>query len=90
MEAATNQACASIILDEKLRISSVFLYYFFEYHYENLRLLGHGASQRNMNAELIRVFPLAYPQMDVQNSMVKVLKSIDEKRVLCERKKSQL
>jgi type I restriction enzyme, S subunit len=89
IEAATNQACASIIPNEKFHISSVFLYYFFEYHYENLRLLGHGANQRNMNAALIRSFPLAYPKPDVQNSIVKVLKSIDEKRVLCERKKSR-
>jgi type I restriction enzyme, S subunit len=90
IEAATNQACASIIPNEKFQISSVFLYYFFEHHYENLRLLGHGANQRNMNAALIRSFPLAYPKIDVQNSMLTALKSIDEKRVFCSHKKSQL
>jgi len=37
IEAATNQACASITPTDKKRISSVFLYYFFEYHYEDPR-----------------------------------------------------
>lgn len=61
IEAATNQACASITPTDEKRISSVFLYYFFEYHYENLRKLGHGANQRNMNAALIRSFPRLSP-----------------------------
>jgi type I restriction enzyme S subunit len=40
IEAATNQACASITPTDKIRISSVFLYYFFEYHYEETRAVG--------------------------------------------------
>ena len=90
IEAATNQACASITPTDKKRVSSVFLYYFFEYHYEDLRKLGHGANQRNMNAALIRSFPLTIPKPDEQNSIVSALESLDEKRVLHERKKTQL
>jgi type I restriction enzyme S subunit len=90
IEAATNQACASITPTDKKRVSSVFLYYFFEYHYEDLRKLGHGANQRNMNAALIRSFPLMFPKPDEQAAVVKTLESLDEKRVLHERKKTQL
>jgi type I restriction enzyme S subunit len=90
IEAATNQACASITPKDEKRISSVFLYYFFEYHYENLRKLGHGANQRNMNAALIRSFPLAFPKPEEQSSIVVALESLDEKRLLHERKRSQL
>jgi type I restriction enzyme, S subunit len=90
IEAATNQACASITPTDKKRVSSVFLYYFFEYHYENLRKLGHGANQRNMNAALIRSFPLTFPKADEQAAVVRALESLDEKRVLHERKKTQL
>ena len=90
IEAATNQACASITPTDEKQISSVFLYYFFEYHYEDLRTLGHGANQRNMNAALIRSFPLMFPKPDEQAAVVAVFESLDEKRVHHERKKTQL
>ena len=90
IEAATNQACASITPTDKKRVSSVFLYYFFEYHYEDLRKLGHGANQRNMNAALIRSFPLAFPKPDEQTAVVTAFESLDQKRALHERKMTQL
>lgn len=90
IEATTNQACASITPTDKKRISSVFLYYFFEYHYEDLRKLGHGANQRNMNAALIRSFPLVHPKPDEQAAVVTAFESLDQKRALHEHKKTQL
>ncbi len=90
IEAATNQACASITPTDEKQISSVFLYYFFEYHYEDLRTLGHGANQRNMNAALIRSFPLMFPKPDEQAAVVTTFESLDQKRVLHEHKKTQL
>jgi type I restriction enzyme S subunit len=90
IEAATNQACASITPTDEKRISSVFLYYFFEYHYEDLRKLGHGANQRNMNAALIRSFPLTFPKPDEQAAVVTAFESLDQKRALHERKKTRL
>jgi type I restriction enzyme S subunit len=90
IEAATNQACASITPTDEKRISSVFLYYFFEYHYENLRKLGHGANQRNMNAALIRNFPLSFPKADEQCDIVAALESLDGKNLLHGRKHQQL
>jgi len=90
IDAATNQACASITPTDEKRISPVFLYYFFEYHYEDLRKLGHGANQRNMNAALIRSFPLMFPKPVEQAAMVTTFESLDQKRVLHERKKAQL
>ena len=79
IEAATNQACASITPTEDGKVSSSFLYYWFEYNYENLRKLGHGANQRNMNAALIRSFPVAYPDATSQSYVVEALKSLDAK-----------
>ena len=90
IEAATNQACASITPTDEKRISSVFLYYFFEYHYEDLRKLGHGANQRNMNAALIRSFPLSFPKADEQADIVAALESLDTKTLLRGRKRNQL
>jgi len=90
IDASTNQACASITPTDEKQISSVFLYYFFEYHYEDLRTLGHGANQRNMNAALIRSFPLMLPKPDEQAAVVAAFESLDQKRVLHEHKKTQL
>jgi type I restriction enzyme S subunit len=90
VEAATNQACASITPTDEKRISSVFLYYFFEYHYEELRKLGHGANQRNMNAALIRSFPLSFPKTAEQSEIVATLESLDTKSLLHGRKRQQL
>ncbi len=89
IEAATNQACAAIRPTDEKIISSAFLYYFFEYHYEDLRQLGHGANQRNMNAALIRSFPLSFPKADEQTDIVATLESLDSKRQLHERKRQQ-
>ncbi len=90
IEAATNQACASITPTDEKRISSVFLYYFFEYHYEDLRTLGHGANQRNMNAALIRSFPVSFPRANEQADIVAALESLDTKSLIHGRKCQQL
>ena len=90
LEAATNQACASITPTDEQKLSSVFLYYYFQYHYENLRKLGHGANQRNMNAALIRSFPISFPEDDEQIAVVSALESLDAKSELHNRKCEQL
>ena len=90
IEAATNQACAAISPTDEEQISSVFLYHYFQYHYENLRKLGHGANQRNMNAALIRNFPISYPEAGEQSAVVVSLQSLDSKTELCIRKRDQL
>ncbi len=90
IEATTNQACASITPHDETRVSSSFLYHWFEHHYENLRKLGHGANQRNMNAALIRGFPLAYPSPDEQAEIVSSLSALDAKRDVHQRKHATL
>ena len=61
---------------------SVLLNYFLEYHYEDLRKLGHGANQRNMNAALIRSFPLSFQKADEQANIVAAFESQDSKNLL--------
>ena len=68
----------------------MFLYYYFQYHYENLRKLGHGANQKNMNAALIRSFPISFPDADGQAAVVAGLESLDAKSELHNRKRDQL
>ncbi len=90
IDAATNQACASITPNDETEVSSRFLYHWFEYNYENLRKLGHGANQRNMNAALIRSFPLAVPSSNDQIGIVAALTELDVKCHLLKQKCSSL
>jgi len=90
IEATTNQACASITPHDESRVSSRFLYYFLEYHYENLRKLGHGANQRNMNAALIRGFPVGFPSGSEQAEIVSALSAFDAKQQIHQRKHTTL
>jgi type I restriction enzyme S subunit len=90
IEAATNQACAAIIPHSEAQVSSLFLFYFIEYHYENIRKLGHGANQKNMNAALVRGFPIAFPKADEQKETINILSRVDAKLLLFNRKQNLL
>jgi type I restriction enzyme S subunit len=79
IEAATNQACAAIIPLDPAKTLTQFLYYFFEYSYERLRQLGHGANQKNMSATLIRSFPLTLPSPNEQEEIAAALRVLDQK-----------
>jgi type I restriction enzyme, S subunit len=68
VEAATNQACVAFFPQETIRTK--FLYYFFEYHYERIRNLGHGANQKNLSAEILKGSLAAYPRKHAEQDMI--------------------
>jgi type I restriction enzyme S subunit len=90
IDATTNQACAAITPRSENQVSSRYLYSYLEFHYENLRKLGHGANQKNMNAALIRGFPLAVPKPDEQSDIVTALSSVEQKLAHHRRKHATL
>ena len=90
IEAATNQACVAITPCDEQRVSSRFIYYYLQLHYEALRQMGHGANQRNLNAALIKGFPLSFPKMDQQVRIIEVLELLDAKIGLHESKRVAL
>ncbi len=79
IDAATNQACAAITPDDEKRVSTPFIYHFLEFHYEDLRQMGHGANQRNLNAALIKGFRLSFPKPDEQAQIVEALGILNAK-----------
>jgi type I restriction enzyme S subunit len=85
--AATNQACAAIMPHSEEEVSTGFLYYFLEFHYENLRQRGHGANQTNLSMTLLKLFPVYYPEYGEQQAIVGVLRALDEKRAVHERER---
>lgn len=89
IEAATNQACAAIFPLEEVR--TMYLYYFLKYNYDNIRNFAHGANQKNLSADLIKSFPLAYPsKVKEQDQIADTLGIIDRKVSVARSKKSQL
>ncbi len=90
LDAATNQACAAITIRDEKQVLTWFLYYYLQYHYQDLRELGHGANQRNLNMDLIKSFPLSYPKLQEQQHIVDSLSVLDSKLLLSEQKRSLL
>ena len=89
IEAATNQACAAIFPHAKVR--TMYLYYFLEYNYDTIRNFAHGANQKNLSAELIKSFPIAYPATArEQNEIAETLGIIDRTVSVSQFKKRQL
>jgi type I restriction enzyme S subunit len=86
IEAATNQACVAFFPNGE--VSSQFLRYYFEHHYDAIRTLGHGANQKNLSAEILRAFPIAFPSDDQgQLSIVEPLEAIVRRLILAEHKR---
>ena len=89
IEAATNQACVAIFPMGEVRTR--YLYYFLEYKYDTIRNFAHGANQKNLSADLIKSFPLAYPgKVKEQNEIADTLGITDRKISVARSKKSQL
>ena len=79
ISAAVNQACAAITPHNECILSTRFIYYYLQYHYEDIRQMGHGANQRNLNMALLRGFEIAYPTPDEQAVAVDLLTCLDRK-----------
>lgn len=90
IEAACNQACAAICPDDDA-VDTKFLYHFLTFRYEPIRRLAHGGQQQNLNLEIVRNLPLAFPvEKNLQREIITVLDTIDRKIALHRRKRAVL
>lgn len=60
IDAAMNQACAAIKSIDGL-VDPRYLYQYLALQYEEVRALAHGGQQQNLNLDIVRDFPIAYP-----------------------------
>lgn len=75
IEAATNQACAVVApRDPK---DDYFVYQCLLNSYEELRGLGRGGTQPNLNLSLVRGFQIPYPPAELRAKISKDLRSIE-------------
>ena len=76
ISAATNQACAAILPDERMTVD--YLYYYLQYSYDRIRGLSNTGSQENLSGALISEFIVEFPDCDEQRRIVEIFHMWDE------------
>lgn len=76
VEAATNQACAAIILDRSI-CNPTFLLTQLKLRYEDLRGKSVGATQKNLSLKIIREFPILLPPLPLQQQFAAFAEQIN-------------
>lgn len=90
IEAACNQACAAITPRDDAVLPR-YLYHFLSWRYEAIRSLAHGGQQQNLNLEIVRNLPIAYPSTsEEQQEIVDILDALDRKINLHKQKRAVL
>lgn len=78
IEASTNQACACILPTEK--IDMVFMWQYFVNSYNELRNLAKGSNQANLNAGMIKSFPVPVPPIELQKQYSAFVAQVDKSK----------
>jgi type I restriction enzyme S subunit len=71
IEAATNQACGVIMPCEEL--NPKFLFHYLKSQYKELRELGRGGNQENLNKGMIEDFYIIVPPLHLQNKFKEII-----------------
>ena len=91
IDAACNQACASMNRRADGQIEPRYLFHFLTYRYEDIRSFAHGGQQQNLNLDIVRDLQIAFPRNEEQQTAIaRVLDAIDTKIGLHRRKKAVL
>jgi len=78
IEAATNQACAVIPPSDDMNYNYLFL--LLKLVYEDLRQLGRGGNQPNLNSGLIKSYQVISPPMNLQNQLAERIEIIEKQK----------
>lgn len=78
IETTCNQSLAGIVVDKKILLSE-YLFYNFEYRYQELRDISGGEGRSGLNLTLIKEFQIPIPIMVEQKKIVEILTKIDDK-----------
>lgn len=74
----TNQACCNMEINAE-KADFRFIYYYLKWKYHELASLANGGAQQNLNAQLIKEFPVMLPSLVVQRAIAEILWKIDDK-----------
>jgi type I restriction enzyme, S subunit len=78
IEAATNQACAVIPPSDKMNFDYLFL--LIKLLYEDLRKLGRGGNQPNLNCGIIKSYTVISPPLSLQNQFAERIEAIEKQK----------
>lgn len=78
IDATTNQACAVIPPSEKINFN--YLFKLLKLNYEDLRSLGRGGNQPNLNSGLIKSYEVINPPITLQNQFAERIQAIEAQK----------
>ncbi|NIB88203.1 restriction endonuclease subunit S [Streptococcus pseudopneumoniae] len=82
VESTSNQACGAIF-PNKID-NPVFIWHQLMLRYSELRELGRGGNQPNLNGQLIKNFELIFPPLSLQNEFADFVAQVDKSQLACE------
>ena len=82
VESTSNQACGAIF-PNKID-NPVFIWHQLMLRYSELRELGRGGNQPNLNGQLIKNFELIFPPLSLQNEFADFVAQVDKSQFACQ------
>lgn len=74
----TNQACCNLTINPQIA-DYRFVYYHLCNKFVVLASLANGGAQQNLNAQIIKEFPISLPSLNEQKRIASILSSLDDK-----------
>ncbi|MEC7307769.1 restriction endonuclease subunit S [Vibrio crassostreae] len=88
IEAATNQACAAFVPNEK--VDTNYLYYFLKSKKNDFIRDGVGGAQPNISATYLKTVDFPFPPLETQKQIAAVLEKSDQLRKDCQQMEQEL
>ena len=81
INAATNQACAAILLDFNI-CNLDYIYELLHINYEHIRAMAQGGNQSNLNMKLVASIPIILPPLSLQQEFAEKVEAIERQKAL--------
>ena len=81
INAATNQACAAILLDFNI-CNLDYVYELLLIEYEYIRAMAQGGNQANLNMKLVATIPIPVPPLSLQQEFAEKVEAIERQKAL--------
>ena len=88
VESTSNQACGAIFPNEI--DNPVFIWHQLMLRYSELRELGRGGNQPNLNGQLIKNFELIFPPLSLQNEFADFVAQVDKSQLAIQKSLEEL
>ena len=76
IDASTNQACAVLFNIDNTTVLTDYLWAYLMGEYHSLREMASGNNQPNLNAQMIKDYPVIIPSLKIQNEIIATIKTL--------------